>query len=161
MRYVVRMLAIIALAAIMRPTVAKEIMTERCSAEVEFVYSYNAPPGSGGILLKRNNHGEAGWTAPFSVVTDKSGYIRWWCHSTTGNAFDPGTWRIEDLFVGTKCQIYADGTPEKCSPDGNFKIGSSAWNGWTAERSRCGDRSRKIRASLGRDRLLQIECLGK
>ena len=38
-----------------------------------------------------------------------------------------------------------------CKPEGEE---------WTKERSRCGDRSTKIRARLGAWRELQIECLG-
>ena len=139
-----------------------EIMTDRCSAEVAFVPTFNARPDSPNtIILKRGRNGKTNWTPPFTVGLGGSGHIRWWCHSTTGNMFDPGTWRITDLMVGTKCEIFADGTPENCHPDGSIKFGSSAWNGWTPERSRCGDRSRNIRARLGPKRLLQIECLGQ
>ena len=141
---------------------AGEVMTDRCSAEVAFVSTFNARPDSPGtIILKRGRDGKTNWTPPFTVGLGGSGHIRWWCHSTTGNMFDPGTWRITDLMVGTKCEIFADGTPENCRPDGSIKIGSSAWNGWTPERSRCGDRSRKIRARLRPKRVLQIECLGQ
>ena len=38
-----------------------------------------------------------------------------------------------------------------CQPEGK---------GWTKERSRCGNRSTRIRARLGPWRELQIECLG-
>jgi hypothetical protein len=141
---------------------AAEVMTDRCSAEVAIVPSYDARPETPGtIVLKRGANGSAPWTPPFRVKLGGAGHVRWWCHSTTGNMFDPGTWRIQEVTVGTKCEIFADGTPQNCRPDGSIKIGSSAWNGWTAERSRCGDRSTKIRARLGPSRLLQIECLGK
>ncbi len=40
-----------------------------------------------------------------------------------------------------------------------IKITSSAFQGWTAERSRCDNRSRKMRARLGPDRKLETECL--
>ena len=35
------------------------------------------------------------------------------------------------------------------------------WNAWTAERSRCGDHSTRIRVRLGLNRLVQIECMGQ
>ena len=144
------------------PVSAREVMTDRCSAEVALVPSYDARPDTPAtIVLKRGSNGSTPWTPPFTVGLGGSGHIRWWCHSTTGNMFDPGTWRIKELIVGTNCDIYADGTPQSCHPDGSIKLGSSAWNGWTPERSRCGDRSTKIRARLGSNRLLQIECLGR
>jgi hypothetical protein len=139
-----------------------EVMTDRCSAEVAIVPSYDAGPDTPGtIVIKRGSNGATDWTPPFRVKLGSSGHIRWWCHSTTGNMFDPGTWRIQELQVGTKCEIYADFSPQSCRPDGNIKLGSSAWNGWTPERSRCDKRSTLIRARLGSKRLLQIECLGK
>ena len=141
---------------------AGEVMTDRCSAEVAIVPSYEVRPDTPGtIILKRKPDGTTPWTPPFKVQRGGSGHIRWWCHSTTGNAFDPGTWRIQELSVGTECEIFADGTPQSCRPDGGLKLGSSAWNGWTPERSRCGNRSTLIRARLGPSRLLQIECLGR
>jgi hypothetical protein len=141
---------------------AREVMTDRCSAEVAIVPSYaDRPDTEGTIILKRAKDGTSDWTPPLTVKLGNSGHVRWWCHSTAGNAFDPGTWRIRELQIGTECQIFADGTPESCRPDGGVKLGSSAWNGWTPERSRCGNRSRSIRARLGPDRLLQIECLGQ
>lgn len=144
------------------PVATREVMTDRCGAEVAIVPSFDARPDTAGaIILKRASNGSTDWTPPFTVGLGSRGHIRWWCHSTTGNFFDPGTWRIQELTVGTKCQIFADGSPESCRPDGNIKLSSSAWNGWTAERSRCGDRSTKIRARLGPGRLLQIECLGR
>jgi len=144
------------------PASADEVMTDRCSAEVAIVPIYAARPDSPGtIVLKRQANGSTNWTPPFRVQLGSSGHIRWWCHSTTGNMFDPGTWRIQEVRVGTECKIYADGSPESCRPDGALKIGSSAWNGWTPERSRCDNRSTLIRARLGPNRLLQIECLGR
>ena len=143
------------------PVSAGEVMTDRCSAEVALVPSYEARPDTPGtIVLKRGSHGSTPWTPPFTVRLGGSGHMRWWCHSTTGNMFDPGTWRIEELTVGTKCEMYANGSPQSCRPDGSIKLGSSAWSGWTPERSRCGNRSASIRARLGPNRLLQIECLG-
>jgi hypothetical protein len=143
------------------PVLAGEVMTDRCSKEVAIVASYDARPDTpGSVILKRGSNGATGWTPAFTVRLGSSGHIRWWCHSTTGNMFDPGTWRIQELIVGTKCEIYADGSPQSCRPDGSIKLGSSAWNGWTPERSRCGNRSTNVRARLGPNRLLQIECLG-
>jgi hypothetical protein len=140
---------------------AREVMTDRCSAEVAIVPSYDAPPQTPGvIIIKRGPDGNTDWTPTFTVHLGSSGHIRWWCHSTSGNMFDPGTWRIESVEIGTKCEINADNTPQSCRPDAGIKPGSSAWNGWTAERSRCSDRSVKIRARLGPNRLLQIECMG-
>src|SRR5262249_33153112 len=137
----------ILLAVTALPATARETMTDRCSAEVAIVPAFGDRPDTAGtIILKRAANGSTDWTPAFTVQLGNSGRIRWWCHSTTGNSFDPGTWRIQELTVGTKCQLFADGTPTQCRPDGNIKLGSSAWNGWTPERSRCGDRSTKIRA---------------
>lgn len=151
---------------------ANEVMTDRCSAEVAIVPSYNArPDASGTVLLTRDSSGNTAWSQPFRVQLGGSGHIRWWCHSTTGNIFDPGTWRPEldygktaACVVGGVAVIFGaeQGTEGlKQCPGAVKKIGSSAWNGWTAERSRCGNRSTLIRARLGPNRLLQIECLGK
>jgi len=143
-------------------TAAGEVMKDRCSAEVAIVPSYNARPDTPGtVLLKRDANGGTNWTRPFRVQLGGSGHIRWWCRSTTGNMFDVGTWRIQDLQFGTKCELNADNSAERCKPDAKIKVGSSAWEGWTPERSRCGDRSTMIRARLGSNRLLQIECLGR
>ncbi len=160
----VRFLAVATLYLLSMASVASanEVMTDRCSAEVAIVPSYDVGPDTPGtIVLKRDASGNTSWTPPFRVRLGGSGHIRWWCHSTSGNMFDPGTWRIQELQVGTKCEIYADGSPQSCRPDGGIKLGSSAWNGWTPERSRCDNRSTLVRARLGNNRLLQIECLGK
>jgi hypothetical protein len=144
------------------PVSAGEVMKDGCSAEVAMVPSFDARPDTPGtIVLKRGSNGSTDWTPPFAVRLGPGGHVRWWCHSTTGNMFDPGTWRIEELTVGTKCEIYADLSPQSCRPDASIKLGSSAWNGWTPERSRCGNRSSSIRARLGPNRLLEIECLGR
>ena len=88
----------------------------------------------------------------------------------SGNFFDPGTWRVHvDAGGVTACLVAVGGTvasegsaaPTLASCLKVLKIGSSAFEGWTAERSRCGDHSTKFRAKLGPDRLLQTECLGK
>jgi hypothetical protein len=172
------------LLATVSPAAAGEVMTDRCSSEVAIVPSYSAQPMTPGtVLLTRNANGETPWSKPFRVQTGGggltgSGYIRWWCHSTTGNMFDPGTWRPEFDFAKLAACV-TDGIgiiigdenkqkPDKSSEDiikncvGSVKkLGSSAKNGWTPERSRCDNRSTLIRARLGANRLLQIECLGK
>jgi hypothetical protein len=144
------------------PSAAKagnEIMIDRCRSEVSIVHGYDDRPGSNGaVLLKRGHHGKTAWTPPFRVRTSKSGFIRWWCHSTTGNMFDAGTWRIEEIRIGSTCELHADGSVGACGPDGDLELGSSAWQGWTPERSRCRNRSRHIRARLDGHKL-KIECL--
>ena len=40
-----------------------------------------------------------------------------------------------------------------------IKLGSSAFEGWTAERSRCANHHGHLKAQLGPDRKLTIECL--
>jgi hypothetical protein len=138
-----------------------EIMKDRCSGQVSFPSSYNQGPEQG-YILSRGSDGWSPWTSSFRVGLGDSGRIRWWCRSTTGNMFDPGTWRIQELQFGTICNENrrADGSYD-CRPDARVKLGSSAWNGWTAERSRCNNRSSVIRARLGPNRLLLIECQGR
>ncbi len=155
-----------------------EVMTDRCSADVAIVPDYNARPDAfGTIILTRGLNGWSNWTPPFKVSLRgggklKRGYIRWWCNSTIGNWMDPGTWRPNIDYgktvlcaVNTVAYVYGGREEEgkkaleTCS--GAVKgVGSSAWNGWTPERSRCNNRSTKIRARLGPNRLLQIECMG-
>lgn len=150
---------------------AGEILTERCSGEVAIVPSPAAnPTAHGTVLLKRNRAGQHPWTSAFRVQTNPHGEIRWWCHSVAGNVFDAGTWRIHGdagdvvacLLTGGAQAIPhnpADLTPGICAK--KVKLGSSAFQGWTPERSRCRDRSATIRARLGPDRLLQLECMGR
>jgi hypothetical protein len=145
-------------------------MTDRCSAEVAFVPAYDARPNAHGtIILKRGNDGSTPWSRPFTVKTGDDGHIRWWCHSTIGNEFDPGTWRVNvNSKEITACleEVFSDkpssDKPSKGDPACKkmIKLGSSAFEGWTPERSRCGDHSTRIRARLGPDRLLETECLG-
>lgn len=149
-----------ALPLAMAASAKNEVMTDRCSHEVAIVDWGALPASNGAIVLKRNN-GKTGWTPPFTVKLSESGHIRWWCHSTKGNAFDPGTWRITDIYLGTKCEIYADNSVHSCGPKADLKLGSSEWKGWTPERSRCGNRSNKIRARLDGNRKLIIQCLPK
>lgn len=144
-----------------QPAAAREMMTDRCSSEVAFPPAYDAPlAGPGTVVLKRGANGWSNWI-PMHVRTDGSGHIRWWCHSTTGNWFDVGTWRVINLQFGAECSFNDSGQVSNCKwGDQDIKLGSSAWQGWTPERSRCGDHSTSIAARLGPDRLLNIACLG-
>jgi hypothetical protein len=145
-----------------------EVMTDRCSKEVAIPPTYDARPNvPNTIVLTRGQNGGSSWTQPFRVSLDGSGHIRWWCHSTTGNVFDPGTWRLGDPAKIAPCIGGIVTVAETENPSGltactdAVKPGASAWDGWTPERSRCGNHSTLIRARLGTGRLLQIECLGK
>jgi hypothetical protein len=147
-------------------------MTDRCSAEVSFPESYDGKPNSkGAMILKRAADGSTPWTHPFKVGTGENNHIRWWCHSTIGNEFDLGTSRVTGVDANA-IVMCVEGVGEASVGDAAaagsaisgctkiLKISSSAFQGWTPERSRCADHSAKIRARLGPDRLLQIECLG-
>jgi hypothetical protein len=127
-----------------------ETMTDRCSADTYVSQDYNDQfPPTRGVLLKR---GPDGWT-PWSDAVPVAGhtYIRWWCHSTSGNFFDPGTYRLTG--GGFIC------SDSGCRPDPY--IGTSAVDGWTPERSRCDSNgTTSIKARLGPDRLLQMQCWG-
>jgi hypothetical protein len=162
---------------------ANEVMTDRCSREVAFTPTFNDKPDAlGTVVLTRDPNGSGSWTEPFHVSLDSSGRIRWWCHSTTGNFFDPGTWRMGDagkliscaasigslLFSEKKDDSKGGGGKGSSSNVGTVtdcadavKPGASAFQGWTPERSRCSNHSTLIRARLGPDRLLQTECLGR
>lgn len=145
----------------MHNALAGEVMTERCSAEVAIVPNYDAKPDSPGtVVLQRDSNGNAPWSMPIKIQLGPNGHVRWWCHSTKGNFFDPGTWRIEQGQVTVKCTDDGKGS-YPCSSTPSVKLATSAFNGWTPERSRCSDRSTLVRARLGPDRLLQIECLGQ
>lgn len=136
---------------------ARETMTDRCSSDVAFTQNYNGKPDdSFTIVLKRPKNGYSYWTPPFRINTSGSGRIRWWCNSTRGNFFDIGTYRVKKFGVVFK---YSDGRWKLGKPD--IVLGSSAHKGWTPERSRCSNRSNRIRARLGPDRLLQIQCLNR
>jgi hypothetical protein len=150
---------------------ADEVMTDRCSQEVAFPPAYAGQPNEKGtVILKRNAEGSTAWSKPFTVKIASDGHIRWWCHSTTGNAFDPGTWRVTGVnpdgiatcVASVAATVGSDGTAAAslASCEKVFQLGSSAWEGWTPEQSRCGNHSTRIRARLGPDRLLQTECLG-
>ncbi len=150
---------------------ANEVMRERCSSDVAFVPKYDDNPGvPGTIVLTRGTTTD--WTIPFKVETNEGkGHIRWWCHSTTGNILDPGTWRPK-LDVAKSLACAGGGIIYLFDPDSELgkkgieqckgvvkKIDSSAWQGWTPERSRCDNRTKNIRARLDSNRVLQIECL--
>jgi len=131
------------------PAKAVETMTDRCGAEVAIVPTYSSQAGTKGtVFLKRRSDGTTAWTHPFRVKLDDDGHIRWWCHSTTRNWLDPGTWGFDDVDGGVVCDVSADGSAPKCHVNANIKVDSKAWQGWTAERSRCDDHSSKIRARL-------------
>ena len=150
---------------------ADEIMTDRCSNLVAFPPTYDGNPNAAGtIILSRNADGWSKWTAPFTVKPDGDGHVRWWCHSTTGNIFDLGT--LTASFdpggivgcvgaVGTTIVTEGAGAASLTACAKLIKFGSSAWQGWTPERSRCADHSGRLRARLGPDRLLQTECLAR
>lgn len=135
-----------------------EVMTERCSHEVAIVGWGKTPDSNGAVLLKRQG-GKTSWTPPFTVKLSDDGHIRWWCHSTTGNALDAGTWRIRNVDTGSGCKLRSDAPAEDCSTIVSFSVTTSDWKGWTAERSRCSNRSNKIRARLEGNRKLRIQCL--
>ena len=146
-----------------------ETMRDRCSASVSIpVHSYNGGPlDAGSVVLERKSSGYSNWSQPFTVKRGSSGHIRWWCHSTRGNIFDLGTHRPKFNFVkvatctvGAVSTILGGNSSNLSSCKGILKSwGTSAVNGWTPERSRCGNRSDYIRARLAPDRLLQIQCL--
>jgi hypothetical protein len=142
---------------------ANETMTDRCSAEVAFVPTYDArPTAHGTVILKRDKNDTTPWSRPFTVKTGDDGHIRWWCHSTIGNALDAGTWRIKvsGKEITACLEELVDNNPGNPDCKKAIKLGSSAFEGWTPERSRCSNHSTRIRARLGPDRLLQTECLG-
>jgi hypothetical protein len=134
---------------------ANEVMTDRCGGDVAFPPQYDQGPNAIGTkILTRAGGRSIQWSLPFHVVTDGDSHIRWWCHSTTGNWFDAGTWRIDSGQVGSKC------TEDGCTPTADLSVDPpDSADGWTAERSRCDSHSSVIRARLDQDRLLQIECL--
>ncbi len=153
-----------------------ETMTDRCSAEVAFPPVYGGQPTNiGTLILNRGVDGYSDWTPIFTAGLDDGGQVRWFCHSTTGNFVDPGTWRLRD--TGVACMF--GGSPGgggggggggsssetsvslsssvTCSTTVNFN--SDDASGWTAERSRCNDHTNMFRARLGPDRLLEILCV--
>lgn len=146
-------------------TTISETMTDRCSGDVFISQYYDDELNLNelnGIILRRTP-GEAYYTDWSSKVpVNGHTWIRWWCHSTTGNWADPGTWRITGGIVALDCiGDWDQGSVESCRPGGSIDdLGSSARQGWTPERSRCdSDNTQAISARLGRNRLLEIRCL--
>jgi hypothetical protein len=141
-----------------------ETLTDRCSGEVAFPPTYGqVPTVHGTAVLKRGADGYSPWTT-FTAQPDGSGHIRWYCHSTIGNAFDVGTWRIHvDASGAFACLLAATGSVDANVTTSCLKsisVSSSAFQGWTPEQSRCQTGSNYFRARLGPDRLLQTQCLG-
>lgn len=146
------------------PTTISETMTDRCSSDVIISAQYSDqfnPTQVNGILLKRGASPYTDWSGRLPV--NGHTWIRWWCHSTTGNWADPGTWRISSGQVGIGCTgDWDQGQVESCHPTASISLGSSAKDGWTPERSRCASESTQaISARLGPGRLLEIRCLEK
>lgn len=138
------------------PAGASETMVDRCSGSVMIPPAYNSKfnpnrPPSGTIAVPdRKSNGWGDWSKTFTVKTSDAGHIRWYCHSQAQFPFlDPGTW------VFSKDQ-------KICIPSGPcipIPEGFTDVAGWYPERSRCSDRSNRIRARLGPDRALQIQCM--
>jgi hypothetical protein len=144
------------IAAITDAAMANEVMTDRCSGDVAFPSAYDLGPDQPGTMfVTRGRTSGIGWSGSIRQQIDGNGHIRWWCHSTTGNWADPGTWTVD-----------SSGVTYNCDPDNNCTASVDASghtvdvSGWTAERSRCDNHSNTFRARLGTNRLLQIECLG-
>lgn len=138
---------------------AGEILKDRCSKTVAVPPSYNAPRDAAGTRFfpERSNWGP--WSEPFVVQLGDGGRIRWWCNSTKWNILDPGTWNNpEGGLPVTDIVACLKGNLASCVPVVRQQI---AGLGWTDERSRCGDRSNRIRVRRGPSRQLQMECLGK
>ena len=155
--------------------IAGEVMQDACDAEVGFPSSFGGAPWSpGAMVLKRAPDGFSPWTPPFHVQLDGDGFMRWWCHSTTGDWLDAGTWWTLhfETIPNVTCMIPASkpplhpGAPVACAKMQLIAL----WgvDGWTAERSRCSDRSTVIRARLTSEVVfghsgpsrLETECLG-
>lgn len=115
------------------PALFGETMRDRCSGDVAFTTTYSGKvTDQGTITLDRPKSGWTAWTDSFTVKTSNSGHIRWFCRSKSYWGWvDPGTWPINGL----------------------------SHKGWIPERSRCNNKSNRIRARLGPDRRLQIKCM--
>ena len=140
---------------------ANEIIREQCNNEVALApVRHEGPNTPETIILKRRGpNSSTDWTPAFTMGIGSSDRILWWCRSTSDNLLAPGVWRIEELMIGIRCGAKTDGSLTHCRPDSSLKIGSSAWNDWTPKHSRCGNQSRRFRARLGPDHLLEIMCL--
>lgn len=140
-----------------------EVMTDRCSGEVAFTPVYNtAPTTHGTVILKRQHDGYSPETT-VNVTPATDGHVRWWCHSTEGNVFDPGTWVLNTSSKALTGCLLSIATPIEAGKVGQcakvITVSSSAFDGWTPEESRCKNHSGHLRARLGPDRLLTTECL--
>jgi hypothetical protein len=140
--------------------VISETMTDRCSGDVLFGDGPTSPRPK--HLLMRGRSGWTNWTTIFEQTLEEGHFVQWWCHSTTGNWADPGTWRFTD--ASTACQVSGgdlsdipNGTEGDCSTSATITIRDV--NGWTAERSRCGSRTSFFQARLGPNRLLETRCI--
>jgi hypothetical protein len=72
--------------------IVSETMTDRCSGDV--LFGDSPITGRPKRLLIRGPSGWTNWTEVFQQTLDDGHFVRWWCHSTTGNWADPGTWRF-------------------------------------------------------------------
>jgi hypothetical protein len=140
-----------------------EVMTDRCSGEVAFTPVYNtAPTTHGTSILKRGHDGYSPETT-INVKPANDGMVRWWCHSTIGNFFDPGTWIINASSKAVEGCLLSVATPVELGKAGQctkvISVSSTAFDGWTPEESRCKNHSGHLRVRLGPDRLLTTECL--
>jgi len=143
-----------------------ETMTDRCSGDVVMTADYNSPfpPDKGFIFQTRTNNVDASGYTPWSNWLPVNGHVwvRWFCHSTTGNFFDPGTWSVDKVGVITKCScdIGSPGCAQSCKVKPQLGIDFSGSGGWTAERSRCSKSStHHVSMRLGPNRLLQTRCI--
>lgn len=153
-RFLLRVVILISIFA--APASANEVMTDRCQGDVSFPPTYDlAPTVTGSMTVTRGGSGGGRWSPAIRQQIDRDGHIRWWCHSTTGNWADPGTWTVDDAGGTYTCNDNGD-----CTLAGNASAHPVDIQGWTAERSRCENHSNTFRARLGTDRLLEIECLG-
>ena len=145
---------------------AREVMQDRCKQDVAFVPvlpnvpTAEARPGTPGtVILRRRSDGSTDWSNIFQTQLLGGGYVRWWCYTGSGTGIEPGVWKVNATEDGNRC-LFSD-VIDSCSGDSKVKRTASTWEHWTAERSRCGDRSTHFRARLGTGRSLQIECMGR
>jgi len=139
------------------PTRVSETMKDHCSNDVLIAKDYKAPYSDNleGIRLQRSTTGYTEWSKLMPVTGHV--HIRWWCHSTKGNMFDPGTWRPNAQLLKDCPGSTWDPAVVQCRMR---RMPTSAVQGWTPERSRCSSsRTRAIQARLGPDRKLEIRCL--
>jgi hypothetical protein len=145
-----------------------EKMIDRCSAEVAFPPFFDGGPGEPDtIFLKRTPQLVTDWSPVFHPGLSDGHQVRWWCHSTTGNFLDPGTWRVRS--GGLACKLSAAASVGTSKDSTLAKIGAECdttlnliavdMSGWTAEQSRCNSRTDFFRARLGPERLLETVCI--